>query len=190
MENEVKLDFGRESRTRGRAFQVKRSRVKHLHSKFHQSLSSIDLRYEKRIKKIKSKKQVKSEKLKKRPNLIEDYFYPESTSVCLDPKEHAPVVQTKENSERQSQTPRLTRNDLEGTMALKEVADNQSCSFLNCAIVRTIKKIIKVDSADISSFENWDRNTETEYSDNVMNDIKRSRIRDSEDKEYILEDLL
>ncbi len=86
--------------------------------------------------------------------------------------------------------PRTTANDLEGTMALKEVSDNQSASFLNCNIIKTIKKIVKADVADISSFENWDKSTETTYTESVMNDIKRSRIRDSEDKDYILEDLL
>ncbi len=55
MENEVNLDFGKESRNRGGAFQVKRSRTKHLHSKFNQSLTKINLRHEKRIKHIKSK---------------------------------------------------------------------------------------------------------------------------------------
>ena len=42
----------------------------------------------------------------------------------------------------------------------------------------------------MSSFENWDKDTNTPYKDNVINDIKRSRIRDNTEKESILEDLL
>ena len=55
MENEVKLDFGKETRQRGGAFQVKRSRVKHLHSKSNFCFKTAELKYEKRVKKIESK---------------------------------------------------------------------------------------------------------------------------------------
>jgi hypothetical protein len=53
-----------------------------------------------------------------------------------------------------------------------------------------IKKIIRIDDADITSFENWDKCTDTHFTENVKNDIKRSRIRDSSDRVSILEDLL
>jgi len=79
---------------------------------------------------------------------------------------------------------------LEGSQALKEVETNKKSAFLNCSIIETIKKIIKIDESDISSFQNWNKSTDTPYTENVLNDIKRSRIRDSTEKESILEDLL
>jgi hypothetical protein len=75
-------------------------------------------------------------------------------------------------------------------MALKEVSESSSATLLNCSLIQTIKKIIKIDEADVASFENWDRNTSTKYTDSVQNDIKRSRIRDNAEKDSILEDLL
>lgn len=62
--------------------------------------------------------------------------------------------------------------------------------FLNFSIIEIIRKIIKIDDADIIAFENWDKCTVTDFTENVKNDIKRSRIRDSIDKDSILEDLL
>lgn len=73
-------------------------------------------------------------------------------------------------------------------MALKEAEENKT--LINCSIIQTIKKIVRIDEEDISSFESWDKNTDTFYSDNVKNDIKRSRVRDNTEKEIILEDLL
>jgi len=124
-------------------------------------------------------------------NLIEDYFYPESLTVCLDPKDHIPNFQCNSESLRKDKYKTNARsNALEGSMALKEVADSQNSSFLNLSIIQTIKKIIKVDPIEATSFENWDKNTDFSYKENIMNDIKRSRIRDSIDKEEILQDLL
>lgn len=62
--------------------------------------------------------------------------------------------------------------------------------FLNFSIIEIIRKIIKIDDADIIAFENWDKCIVTDFTENVKNDIKRSRIRDSIDKDSILEDLL
>lgn len=85
----------------------------------------------------------KSEKMKKRLKLIEDYFYPEATSPCIDPNEHTPIIHRDSFSamlKTQRYRPRPTLKNLEGSMALKEVKDSPNSSkFLNCSIIQTIK---------------------------------------------------
>lgn len=79
---------------------------------------------------------------------------------------------------------------LEGSQALKEAESSEKTTFLNCSIIETIREIVKINEGDITSFDNWDKCTTTWYTENVQNDIKRSRIRDCDDRESILEDLL
>lgn len=124
--------------------------------------------------------------------LIEDYFYPESSPVCLDPSEHTPIIQMNEIYAPGSRKykPRPTLNFLEGSQALREVTNKSAATLLNCSIIQTIRKIIKIDDEDIASFDNWDKDTTTSYTNDVKADIRRSRIRDSTEKDSILEDLL
>ena len=125
-------------------------------------------------------------------NLIEDYFYPEFTTISIDPNDHTPIIHSDpfEMIKNRNYKPRPTFMALEGSMALKEVENSSSKSLLNWSIIQTIKKIIKIEEADIVSFNNWDKDIKTDYTENVENDIKRSRIRDNSDKDSILEDLL
>lgn len=73
---EVNIDFGNESRDRGNAFGIKRSKTKRLIKNPHKAMLAKDLKFNRKIIQKESKKH-NSEKLKKRLNLIEDYFYPE-----------------------------------------------------------------------------------------------------------------
>lgn len=190
---EVELAFNDEGRSRAGAFKIKRSKTKRVpKSKIAEPLD-ISMKDKNKNNPNKIKHIFKSEKLKKRIKLIEDYFYPEETAGCIDPTEHIPILtqnssSLKVNSARDKS--RHTLTFLEGSQALKEMESNKKNTFLNCSIVETIKKIIKIDEGDITSFDNWDKDTNTPYTENVLNDIKRSRIRDSLDKESILEDLL
>ena len=188
-----------QSSTRRAEFAIKRSRTK--------VLSSIELdlplksskrtprRRQVRRKsnlrlKCKEKVNRKSEQLKRRLKLIEDYFYPETSSPSINPADHEPIIdisQMLRSVEERKHRPRPTLNYLEGSMALKEVQANKA--LLNCSITQTIKKIVKIDEGNISSFENWNKDTAIAYLEDVKGDIKRSRIRDSTEKEAILEDL-
>lgn len=77
---EVNIEFGLESRDRGNAFRIKRSKAVRKVKNSHKSLLAKDIKHE-RIIKHKEYKKIKSEKLKKRLHLIEDYFYPEKVYV-------------------------------------------------------------------------------------------------------------
>ena len=105
-----------------------------------------------------------SEKMKKRLKLIEDYFYPEFTTKTIDPNEHTPILHTdsldlaRQGSEYKSSK---TLKSLEGSMVLKEVETMSSGQILNCSIIQTIKKIIRINENDVVNFESWDKNTDT-----------------------------
>ena len=186
--------FYAEPRDRAGAFRFKRSKAKKNHkSKLNTSFESK--KKNKRTAHLQKGEHIfSSEKLKRRIKLIEDYFYPEFSGAWIDPLEHAPIVHrnsltvSKVNSARDRRKKTLLY--LEGSQALKEIETSKTSTILNCSIIETIRKIIKIDEVDITSFDNWDKNTETEFTENVLNDIKRSRVRDSKDKEIILEDLL
>lgn len=188
---EVNIDFGNESRDRGNAFGIKRSKTKRLIKNSHKALLAKDLKFNRKVKQKESMKH-NSEKLKKRLHLIEDYFYPETAIAWLDPMNITPITQRDQlsKSDRRHIKSKSTLWDIEGSQAFKEFSDNTDGIFLNSSIIEIIRKIIKIDDADIIAFENWDKCTETDFTENVKNDIKRSRIRDSTDKDSILEDLL
>ena len=188
-------------RIRNHGYSVKRSRSKlpaHKNDMIKGELSERVSRNKDRIsKQLTTTEEGKithnSEKIRRRMKLIEDYFYPEYTSKNIDPNEYTPIIHTesfewiRKGSENYT---RSTLKSLEGSMALKEVENTSSGQILNWSIIQTIKKIVKIDENDIVNFDAWDKNIETSYKDNVYNDIKRSRIRDSSDKDSILEDLL
>lgn len=52
MPKEVSLNFGHESRKRGRGFEIKRSRTKHYNLKFHRSLLASEIKHANKIKHI------------------------------------------------------------------------------------------------------------------------------------------
>lgn len=201
LSDQVELNFGHETRNRGSAFAVKRSRTKRSFCKTSLIANDKEMTLNKnklfaqkmKYQVPKRKEKTRSDRTRKKLKLIEDYFYPEGSKACIDPTEHEPDIQSEPSGElasRKHQPRRPTLNYLEGSQALKEVQDCNSGTLLHCSIIQTIKKIIKIDSSEVSNFENWDKDTNVPYKEKIIDDIKRSRIRDCEDKESILDDLL
>ena len=64
---------------------------------------------------------------------------------------------------------------------------------LNCAIVNVLKSLAQANSEDTVAFDNWDRDTDVDYQNDIINDAKRcillqkvsERYRDSVKKNLI-----
>ena len=183
MFNEVEIDFGRESRNRSNGFKGSKTLVRTKTSRADGKLAKI---------REESKEHRSKSRNKKRLNLIEDYFYPEVDKISINPSDHTPIIHSDidEMIKSRDYKSRPTFMALEGIVAFKEIGNASSKYLLNWSIIQTIKKIIKIEEADVVAFNNWDKDAETDYTENIINDIKRSRIRDSTEKESILEDLL
>lgn len=60
----------------------------------------------------------------------------------------------------------------------------------NLSIVQKIKTLIDASDKDIMTFEIWDGTIRPPYEEKILNDIRRSRIRDSEFKDVLTTDML
>lgn len=128
---------------------------------------------------------------KKTVKVIESYFgsdeEEESPEVSIAP------VAIRSLSSLQDEDPKDIHPDLLSLLeapVMREFEATIGDNTFNLSVVHKIKKLIEASDKDIMTFEIWDGTIRPPYEEKILNDIRRSRIRDSEFKEILTTDML